>query len=251
MQLWVSGFFCVLFVFSKVFASGPSDTRYDQLSETELRDILKEETTRNHHAIGYDRARIELMGKLYLDRGDQGYFIHDVYCEQDFDKTRFHGGPGPAPGVVPDPKVINTEHTWPQSRFGGVSRDFQKSDLHHLFPSDTQMNSNRGNSPFGEVVKATVALKCPISTAGANKDGDFVFEPPVGHRGNVARALFYFAVRYKLHIDPTQERALRKWHEQDPVTDQDRERNDEIEALQGNRNPFIDHPELAARISDY
>ncbi|MBX3017355.1 MAG: endonuclease [Bdellovibrionaceae bacterium] len=182
------------------------------------------------------------MGRISLKHDARGYYIRDVYCEKNFNG---------APGRIPDDKIINTEHTWPQSRFGGSGRDMQKSDLHHLFPSDSELNSNRGNHPFGEVKSNSQTLKCTQSRAGSNVDGDFVFEPPVEHRGNVARALFYFAVRYGMSIDATQEATLRKWHVADPVDADETDRNDAIEKVQGNRNPFIDQPELVNQISNF
>lgn len=223
----------------------------DGMSSSQLRQVLAAETQQNHHSLGYSTARKELMGRLALEQTQKGYVIRDVYCEEDYDSRRFGGHGGPAPGRIPDDRVLNTEHTWPQSRFGGASRDMQKSDLHHLFPSDSQINGIRGNHPFGEVAQPERALKCPVSKAGRNSEGVFVFEPPRAHRGNVARALFYFSVRYRLDIDATQEAVLRQWNEDDPVDPAEMERNDEIEKLQGNRNPFIDQPELVKFISDF
>ena len=112
------------------------------------------------------------------------YFVTDVYCESDYRS--------PGLGKIPNNSVINVEHTWPQSKFGGASKSIKKSDLHHLYPTDSQLNSIRGSFPFGEVVKDTQNTKCPISRIGVDFDGHRVFEPPHDHKGNVARALFYF-----------------------------------------------------------
>ena len=114
------------------------------------------------------------------------------------------------------------------------------------------MNSIRGNFKFGEVDIPKVALKCPISKLGqvSHASGEF-FEPPSRHKGNVARALLYFSVRYKIHIDPVEEKFLKKWNVEDPVDAFEKQRNDRIQQIQGNRNPFVDHPELADAISDF
>lgn len=205
-----------------------------------------------HTAFGYDGARKFLFGSFYLIEHPNGYGVKDVYCDQDAMPEDFSSG-RPGPGIIPNPTVINAEHTWPQSRFTGKYRtDLQKSDLHHLFPTDSKMNSVRGNSWFGEVVRDTQELKCKNVRYGKPSGGGAdVFEPPKEHQGNVARALFYFSTRYDLPIDGRQEAVLRKWHREDPVDEEERDRNEKISKLQGNRNPFIDYPELADKISDF
>ena len=77
------------------------------------------------------------------------------------------------------------------------------------------------------------------------------FEPPQRHKGNVARALFYFSVRYRLAISATQEAHLRAWHRKDPVDESEKNRNDLVQEIQGNRNPFIDFPHLVDSIDDF
>lgn len=207
----------------------------------------------DHSPIGYNAARKVLMGQLHLENANGNYVIHDVYCEKDFSDRDFPSGAGPHPDSAPSDKVVNVEHTWPQSRFNSsMNKGAQKSDLHHLFPADSKLNGIRGNLKFGEVDQPAYALKCPQSKMGriSGKNGDF-FEPPNGHKGNVARALFYFSVRYKISIDPTEEAFLRKWNEQDPVDQFERDRNDAIQKIQGNRNPFVDFPNLANAIRDF
>lgn len=206
-----------------------------------------------HVSLGYDRARILMMGVYYLVQTNNGYSIHDVYCDDEKTTQDFPNGNGPAPRVIPDGNILNTEHTWPQSRFTGrFDVRMQKSDLHHLYPADNAMNSARGNNPFGEVVRDSKILKCRVSRTGKSASGsEEVFEPPQDHKGNVARALFYFSVRYELPIDEKQEAVLRKWNKEDPVDEEEVRRNDFIQSVQGNRNPFIDYPELADRISNF
>ena len=206
-----------------------------------------------HTSVGYGNARVFLLGKFYLIKDEKGYGVKDVYCDRNHMSEDFGKDGGPGPDIVPDNTVINVEHTWPQSRFTGKYRtDIQKADLHHLFPTDSQMNSVRGNNWFGEVVKDTKVLKCKNVRFGKpSVGGHDVFEPPKEHRGNVARALFYFSTRYDLPIDPTQETFLRKWNKEDPVDEEELDRNNKIAAVQGNRNPFVDYPELADKILDF
>ncbi len=205
-------------------------------------------------SLGYDRARQYLFGTFYLVQAGSSYGVKEMYCDRIYTESDFKNGiGGPAPGIVPEGTVINTEHTWPQSRFTGkYPKDLQKADMHHLFPTDSQMNSLRGNTIFGEVIKDSNKTKCNASKyglgQGASRD---VFEPPQAHKGHVARALFYFSIRYELPISPAEEVILKKWNRESPVDDQEILRNNEIYKLQGNRNPFIDYPELADQIQDF
>ncbi|MCO5292011.1 MAG: endonuclease [Chitinophagaceae bacterium] len=212
-------------------------------NEAALISHLEQVASNSHHSVSYSSARKDLLGDLYLERTNNTYFITDVYCEKEYR--------APGPGKVPNNAVINVEHTWPQSKFGGRDRRMQKSDLHHLFPTDSELNSIRGNHPFGIVEQPTKVLKCQTSKIGRNAQGQLVFEPPAAHKGNVARALFYFSIRYGLKIDATQEAVLRQWHEEDPVDYEEIERNTEISQIQGNINPFIEHPEYVNAISDF
>jgi deoxyribonuclease I len=180
---------------------------------------------------------------MAAEQKGNGYVITDVYCQKEYNV--------PGPGKMPNNSMLNVEHTWPQSQFGGSGKGLQKSDMHHLFASDSKLNSDRGSLPFGTVLQEKKALKCPVSRVGYDSSGRTVFEPPTDHKGNVARALFYFAARYSMKIDPVQEAALKEWNHEDPVDEAEILRNDEIENIQGNRNPFIDKPELADAIADF
>lgn len=204
-------------------------------------------------SIGYDGARLFLMGKYYLvDHGNGEYGVRDVYCNNEKTSRDFRGKERPGPNRVPNANIINTEHTWPQSRFGGHDRGYQKADLHHLFPTDSQANSTRGNFNFGEVAQDTKHVNCVASRFGRATDGtQNIFEPPDNHKGNVARALFYFAVRYQMHINPSEEAYLRKWSKEDPIDEDEMARNQAIFEVQGNRNPFIDVPGLEDLIHDF
>ncbi|MDD4278526.1 MAG: endonuclease [Candidatus Sumerlaeales bacterium] len=140
----------------------------------------------------------------------------------------------------------NKEHLWPQSR--GCSSSPMKSDLHHLFPEDTSLNSSRGNSVFGVVSN-------PSSTKSGNKWTSSMFEPRDDIKGNVARALLYMETRYadrgfslvnETNISGSKmgiKSQLIDWHHKDPVDTNEIRRNDRVYSRQKNRNPYIDHPE--------
>ena len=82
-------------------------------------------------------------------------------------------------------------------------------------------------------------------------NGNDVYTPPVPHRGNIARALFYFSMHYNLPISKAEETILREWNKNDPVDANEIRRHEGIAKYQKVRNPFVDHPELADRVSDF
>jgi len=214
-----------------------------------IKGDLYKMTIKGHKPLKYEEAKRELFGNLHLKEDSQGFYLEDLYCKKIYRK-------GMGPGALPNQDVLNCEHTWPQSKFTSrFPEKTQKADLHHLFPTDSRANSTRGNHDFAEV-KTNENLKpgCESSQSGEsiNDKGDHnFFEPPADHKGNVARALFYFSVRYKIEIDLSQETFLRKWHAEDPVDAEEMARNDAIEKLQGNRNPFIDNPEYVNAVSNF
>ncbi len=212
-----------------------------------LKTELYKEASKNHRSLGYNPAKKILFGQLHLEKDLKGYFVKDLYCEAHFTN-------GTGPGNIPDQNKINTEHTWPQSKFvKGFPTETQKSDLHHLFPTDSKANSTRGNFEFADVIENLNLKNCDASRSGPSvtSGGKTFFEPPTTHKGNVARALFYFSVRYKVEISQAQEEFLRRWNDIDPVDAAEMTRNASIEKLQGNRNPFIDHPEFVDAISNF
>ncbi len=157
----------------------------------------------------------------------------------------------------------NREHLFSQSFF--YSNYPMYSDLHFIVPTDARVNQRRSNLPFGQVDAPTFVSQNgskvgPNSTPGYTLS---VFEPIDEFKGDVARILFYVAVRYETLLplfqtgntrnpfEAREEVALRawllpllkQWHEEDPVSQKETDRNQQIFQLQGNRNPFIDHPE--------
>jgi hypothetical protein len=120
------------------------------------------------------------------------------------------------------------------------------SDFHHLFPSNlNSANILRSNNPLAEVVNETSSfLGCK---SGTNANGETVFEPRDVHKGDAARAIMYEAICYN-SIDGNSwalpssqdQMILKQWHFQDPPDNWEIARNDFIDSLQGNRNPFVD-----------
>lgn len=166
----------------------------------------------------------------------------------------------------------NREHAVPQSAFN--SNYPMYSDLHFVIPTDARINQLRNNYPYG-IGNSTVHYTFTNTSKIANSAipnfayTNRVYEPIDEFKGDIARMLLYFAVRYEgklpsfnysTNINPaldrsafdgTAERAfdpayismLIQWHIQDPVSQREINRNNSIYSIQKNRNPFIDHPE--------
>ena len=201
----------------------------------------------------YHDARKFLFGLLYLERSPKGQnFVEGVYCSKKWTSRDFPKGGGIGPDRIPDPKYMNTEHTWPQSRFSKrYEKAHQKSDLHILYPTDSKVNSIRGSFPFAEVESSSKFVCNGAKIGSIRSEKQTYFEPPNKHKGNVARAMFYFSTRYNMPISPTQEKFFRVWNESDPVDESERFRNEKIFEIQRVRNPYIDHPELIKMIEDF
>ena len=128
----------------------------------------------------------------------------------------------------------NREHVWPNSKLGSV-----KYDLHNLRAANTSTNSARSNYPFADNNKPFTGSQ-PYEKIGST------WYPGDEHIGDVARIVFYISIRENLSLNLVGNVSLfLKWHELDPVDDFEINRNDNIFEIQNNRNPFIDHPELA------
>lgn len=196
----------------------------------------------------YKMARKMLFGLLHLKKDKGGYYIKDKYCEKKF--TQFYGV---GPGKIPNHHFINCEHTWPQSRFTKkFSIHSQLVDLHHLFPVESRANSTRNNTTFADVNAPPISKICSKSKRGPSTEmGITSFEPPASHKGNVARAIFYFSTRYRITISDHEEFYLRRWHTEDPVDAEEILRNQKIFEIQRNRNPYIDMPFLVELINDF
>lgn len=140
---------------------------------------------------------------------------------------------------------FNCEHVVPQSWFG--HDEPMKGDLHHLFTCEVRCNSFRGKDAYFQWPGERDTVRPECGRQDVNK-----FEPEQG-KGPAARATLYFLLRYPGLVQESEMPAdrldvLRAWHDADPVGDYERHRNAAIHEAQGNRNPFVDHPEWVAQI---
>jgi deoxyribonuclease-1 len=143
---------------------------------------------------------------------------------------------------------INAEHTFPQGKFGSATP--MVSDMHHLFPTDEDANNSRSSYPFG--VATTPYIAEPLNTP-SHLGANYKYEPRDLQKGATARAMLYFVVRYQDYqgFFVPQEAILKTWNKQFAPNSIDRKRNDDIQARQQNRNPFVDYPQLADRINNF
>ena len=158
----------------------------------------------------------------------------------------------------------NREHLWAQSWTNDDAT--HKTDLHHVYPTDGYVNNRRGNYAFGEVSNASWTSQNG-GKLGQNKVSGYngtVFEPIDEYKGDIARALMYVSVRYyqednswstsdmtnKSVIKDWAMTMLLRWHEEDPVSQKEIDRNNAAYGIQKNRNPFVDYPEFANKIWD-
>lgn len=186
-----------------------------------------------HEELTYSYARTVLFSELHNQAGEVG----DLYSPRTIETTG-------TPRNLAVQKM-NTEHTFPKSR--GVKDLPALSDLHHLFPTDQETNGKRASHPYG-VVTGHIEFEKADSKLGQDAQGNLVFEPPDKSKGAIARALMYVATVYDLDIDDVGgAELLRAWNTAHPPTHGERARNAAISKHQGNRNPFVDLPELADR----
>jgi len=211
---------------------------------------------RTSTTLGYSNARDTLYGTIDLQDGDQLSCVYSGYTitlntSEDPSTNAYNQG-------------INCEHTWPQSM--GAEDEPQKSDLHHLFPCKSNVNSSRGNHPYANIndddtdtwyrndySQETIPTEFIDEYAEKFNGQSAVFEPREDHKGNAARAVFYFFAMYQDHADTNfwnvQKNTLLDWHNLDPVNDLELSRTWVIAGYQENYpNPFILDSSLARRI---
>ncbi|MFA0156865.1 endonuclease [Vibrio sp. 10N.261.46.A3] len=228
----------------------------------------------NHSSQGYT-AIWTLVSEADLDAYyDTDGSILDMYSEKPsgLDSIQFTKVADQCGQYRKEGDCYNREHSFPKSWFGGKVEPMN-SDGHHLFATDGYVNSKRSNWPFGEVSSATYTSSNGSKLGSAANSLGYVgtvFEPIDEFKGDFARAYFYMATRYENEIanwegnstssnavldgtnttvfEPWLLTMLKRWHSQDPVSQKEIDRNKAVHDFQGNRNPFIDHPEFVSQI---
>ncbi|POB13516.1 endonuclease I [Halobacteriovorax sp. DA5] len=245
------------------FYSGLSTASSGYVFKSQLSSLLR----RTHRGISYDDL-LKAYRSTDLDTTYDGdRTIMDMYSENPNGKDPYRYQPGrrTCGQYKGEGDCYNREHLFPQGLFN--KRRPMKTDIFHVYPTDGKVNGHRGSYPFGEVGKASWVSKngSKIGTSSTSGYRGRVFEPIDEFKGDIARAMLYFAVRYEAEIPRFKDnpmtngsreqtysswfiKLLLKWHKQDPVSEHERRRNDIACEYQKNRNPFIDHPEWAMAI---
>jgi len=198
------------------------------------------------------------------DRTEDGCCIWDIYSS-----IRLPNWTGSGENA------LNREHNMPKSWFG-ISSGAEDSesigcDYNNLYPSNAKANGAKLNYPLGEVNPDACTFDNGVSRVGKSKISEYngtVFEPDDEYKGDFARNYMYMVTCYEDYASrwtstgtssmlknqtfPTLNTyavaLLMRWHEQDPVSEKEIKRNEAVYQKQGNRNPFVDHPEYASYI---
>lgn len=212
-------------------------------SEEDLKASLKTIISAGYVSLGYNLARDNMFMTIDNQKTNgQGASVNTLDCIYTGKKSLAYTSR--TESQTND--NFNTEHTFPQGYFS--QNEPMRSDLHHLFPTNDAANNSRSNYAFGVATTPYVndATNTP-SHLGANT----LYEPRDVQKGRTARAMMYFVLRYQDYTNffVSQETILRKWNTDFPPNAIDKKRNTDILLVQKNRNPFVDYPQYAERIT--
>ncbi|RXM51357.1 MULTISPECIES: endonuclease [unclassified Chryseobacterium] len=255
--------------------------------KSKLHDIISEKNINWHYdGIQLFYAQTDL-DKYYDHDATNTEFLLDIYSEKPLETDAYEYKVNQlVAGTSMEGMGYNKEHMMPQSTFTTLLVDTNKtisdypmfSDLNFIIPADARINQLRRNYPYG-IGNSTNHYNFTNGSRISNAAipnypyKGRVYEPIDEFKGDIARSLLYFAVRYEgklssfntaystsatitpltdqCPLDGTEERAidlpyiemLKQWSAADPVSQREIDRNNAIYAIQNNRNPFIDHPE--------
>ena len=271
--------FSILLLPAFIFSQAPA-TYYNGTSgisgyalKSKLHDIISNKTITWHYGdLPNFYGQTDLDHYYDFDATNTTYLL-DMYSNNPTGTTAYHYtkdnliSSANAEGLG-----YNREHMMPQSSFN--SNYPMYSDLFFVIPTDARINQLRSNYPYG--IAGTTNYWLFTNGSKINKNGTpnsaytgRVYEPINEFKGDIARALLYYVVRYegKLNsfnfyngsspandtspLDGTEEKAyedwyiamLLQWHNNDPVSQKEIDRNNSVFSIQKNRNPFVDHPE--------
>ncbi len=248
-------FFIFLCLSAKVSSAQLHQDVFPDLEGQPLLDAL-ESSYKPAFTLGNSAAKDTLYAVIYHLPGDSLRAVYTAYT--------IHLPQGEDPSQAAFARDVNLEHTYPKSK--GAAGGPQESDMHHLFPTRVEVNADRGSLPFGEspddqttnwYYQATEQSTIPASQINAWSEllENVLFEPREDHKGNVARAMFYFYTMYHEaadQIDDTyfenQRETLCLWHYLDPVDQKEWDRTFLIAQYQDDKpNPFVLDCTLAKR----
>ncbi len=239
--------FISLFFSSIVCGQYDHEDVFLELDDDALRQSILD-SYKTNTVLSYNRARDTFFSQI--DAVDNVlecvYSGFKITLNPDFDPTQDAFAKG-----------INTEHAYPRSK-GALEGTMAFSDMYNLFPAKANINTDRGVLPFEEVSDSQTDrwyFENDVLTSIPNQNRDLYsellsgsgFEPREKHKGDIARAYFYFYTMYQSQTDQAdpdffelQREELCRWHFLDPVDEKEWNRNIKISTYQGdNKNPFI------------
>lgn len=209
--------------------------------KTALSGIIRNHTERSYSNLWTDFEK--------TDKTSEG-FVWDMYSSKKyvFGEDQNHGQSSDS---------YNREHSFPKSWFNDAKPMY--TDLFHLYPTDVQVNSQRGNYPFGETDNGKKAIVEARGVLGKSSYPGYlgtVFEPDDEYKGDFARTYFYMVTCYEQNVSSWKcdmlngtsypafstwaMNMLLEWSRKDPVSQKEIDRNNAVYKIQKNRNPFID-----------
>ncbi len=256
-------FFCLALGLHSVWAQ-PSAGHYSGIDNTSGESLFYAVSTAANK--GYQSVSYDALNDAYAqtDVHENGK-IWDMYSDCSFSRTGDKCG-----NYSSECDCYNKEHSIPKSWWGG-SKSNQGCDIFHVIPTDGKVNGMRSNWPFGEVSAPTYTSKNG-SKLGPNTFSGYsgtAFEPINEYKGDLARGVLGSMIKWKgswtqgngnkvfngtytsagnFGLTSFAMNLFLKWHRQDPVSQKELDRNNGIEKTQGNRNPFIDYPDLVEYI---
>ncbi len=233
--------------------------------KTELHNLLKNHTRLPYGSRDYNQIACTWTVFKKSDVRPNGK-VWDMYSNNSYN---FSNGAGATKGM-------NIEHSVPKSWWGDAYDETATPltrfkydgsyDLHHLTPSDADANMAKSNYPLGVVDSPSFDNGVTkVGTGQANGRATNLFEPADEYKGDFARMYLYFVTCYQDYswkssalsmfaqnsyptLNAYGQSLLLKWHRQDPVSQKEIDRNNAVYSFQGNRNPFIDYPNMVEYI---
>lgn len=214
--------------------------------KTAIHDIIK-----NAKVLSYGSGnRKTWWGFWTTDRDERGYFIDRYSSESEWEKSTSQGAAGAG---------MNIEHSFPKSWWGGATVQAYK-DLYNLMPCKKEINTTKNNFPMGKVVSGDKGNGW--TKVGEGTDGKKYWEPAAPWKGDFARGYMYMATAYQ-DYNWKGEQALQilqqgayptlqkwaytlyiQWAKADKPNALEIKRNNDVAKIQGNRNPYVDFPNL-------
>ncbi len=224
-----------------------------------LHTMIKDHEVLTYKQVRADQSKVDIVGNKVVDMYSSCPFDPYDYCGYgtDFERCDCH----------------NREHVLPKAWWGKDENVPMYTDLHHVIPTDFEANTQRQDYPYGEVSSQTWTngvSKFGTTNSFPSVKNARAFEPADEYKGDIARIYFYMltcyldsafnqntnskivfgysSVKKQSKFTSAAQDLFLKWARNDAVSSKETTRNDKVEVKQGNRNPFVDYPELVEYI---